>query len=273
MEYFISKNYCEQGPFSEEQLRDMKLRGELTGEWYACPAGEANWLPLSEIALLDQGEEAGAKNDAGACPFHTEKTSSPTLHPLTGFPTALTTLLVFGILFSLTYYVGTRMSVSIPDSSLLMLIGTFIILMNWCYRIAENANIIAGQNKTITSRHSFVNPALFVTSFFLPIYNLIAPYIVLQRIYLLSISPSDKKPKRFSWLVTIYWLLGLGVIVLFIQQTCTIGLWIQSEYIIGAHNDVFLLFSIHQVFLCLIVQKLTRAQRAKAKLWQIETNS
>lgn len=266
MDYFISKNYCEQGPYSEEQLQDMKLRGELEGEWYACPVGDTRWLSLAEIHLScrsDNSETPHATRDHSS-----RKASTPPLHPLTGFPTALAVLSFFIILFSAICFALPDLTDFILSSCREMMLGSFIILLTWCYRIAQNANIIANKNETISSAKPYTKPGFFVWSFFIPLFNLIAPCLTMQRIYQISHSPLNRKPKQFSWIVTFWWISSL--ILLYKTFSGELGSvascsadGIENGILNG--NDIMLSLIIQQALLCLLVWKLTRAQREKNK--------
>ncbi len=278
MDYYISKNYCEQGPYTEEHLKDLLLRGELKGEWYARPTDGTEWFPLSEISVSLQPTDSETSQDTSAhsCPCDKCECATPTFHPLTGFPTAVTVFATFTILFSVIYFTSSANLDYIQEPYISLFIGTFFILMNWCYRIAQNANIIASKNETITSSCTpFVKPGAFVWSFFIPLYNLVAPYLTMQRIYCISLCPSAQKPKRFSLLVLLWWLSNLVLSYQIYTFETPTG-YAPTQWLEGiaqfpslfyqtfeCGKAIFLTTIIQQIFLCLLVRKITHVQRAR----------
>ncbi len=84
MEYHIERNGSQSGPHSEEEVRSLLVRGEISENTLAWCSGMANWRPLREVLAANQSSSQLTQS-VPALPkpdFAQQPTASPQNYPL-----------------------------------------------------------------------------------------------------------------------------------------------------------------------------------------------
>lgn len=201
--YYLSRNYREEGPYSLSRILAMRNEGLLEGEYYARAEGSDAWVPLAEV-LATRPPARRLKLTPRPKP---RPEPLPAWRAVGGLGSALQVLLFLFVLreaWTLIHYLMAHTfieqarqgslpvakavwqlekALNTPDALRFSFIHLSLVLVIvaciWFYNVAVNArNMSAAAGRSAFS----VNPALFVGSFFLPGYNLFKPYKDMKRV-------------------------------------------------------------------------------------------
>lgn len=226
MNYYLSRNYREEGPYSLPHILAMHGEGLLEGEYYARAVGSNAWVPLAEV-LATRPPARRLKLTPRPKP---RPEPLPAWKPVGGLGKALMLLLFLFVLRAAETLLNCLTAQSIlvqarqgslpaveavwqlekalntPDvlrvSFIQLSLVLVIVACIWFYNVAVNARIMSAA----AGRSAFsVNPALFVGSFFLPGYNLFKPYKDMKRIYNETLRPEKSNDAVWSGTVAFWW--------------------------------------------------------------------
>lgn len=241
--YYLSRNYREEGPYSLEHIRLMQAAGQLGNDVYAREDGEGEWQPLSSVlAANDTSSPAHPAEGPSLSPPSNPSAPLPAWRSVKGWGIAIRSLLLLSMICLVwikieeleayevfqasqegsasfdesldTFYASlAHVEHALPFIDIIGLI-TAVISLVWLYRCAINANRMAWQaQRTLSMASPIVKPGNVVYSFFIPIYNLFKPYANVKRIYNVSNAPEDTRVSRFSWLVSVWWVSFLAKMI------------------------------------------------------------
>ena len=219
MNYYLSRNFQEEGPYSLPRILAMQQSGRLEGECYARAEESDTWVPLAD--MLAEHVPAVTVPDAAPPP------SVPANWRRVGrLAVAVQICLGFEILFNLISMaflwrildvlsawlqeqdfdsplldsfddlVNSYLSLALPHLVILLLTALFFCL--WLYAAAKQARHFSGKPLGMS-------PGFIAGSFFIPILNFWRPYMGVKRVYNASLGRKAPFTKR-SGLVLTWWL-------------------------------------------------------------------
>ncbi len=221
MQYYLSKNLREEGPYSLPRLLAMRAAGRLEGEYYARAEDSDTWLPLAEMLdsqlPADEPPPAQIEGQAPSVPSPWRRVgrlaaivrtclwvelllSLASIALAWNIPDILSSWLlqqdIESPLLEQFDEIDSRMIfVAVPQSLAALL--TVVFFCRWFYAAACNARQISGKPLGMT-------PGSMVGSFFIPILNLWKPCAGMKLVYDAILGEKASCVRR-SGIVTAWW--------------------------------------------------------------------
>jgi hypothetical protein len=136
-----------------------------------------------------------------------------------------------------------------------------VVALFWIYRVNKNTHVLSTQTPEFS-------PAWAVGWFFIPVANLVQPYLVVSELYNANQYPEDWRKRKRPWITGIWW----TIIVITTIYSVAVRVGVEDGVLPPeASYPVIPMIALHQLLALIIYSRIAKWQREAKKADSVDS--